>query len=343
MSENAKPKEQPKQKVTLGRGLDIGTMNLVASKMVNGDIKSTRMRDAFLDLPATSKKMLKLSQISFTERDGEILLLGDAAMEMANMFGREARRPLSAGLVSAGEVDSLEVLGLLISSLLKEPTVPGEYCYFSVPAAPVDMDRDVVYHRGVFERIVKECGFTPVASNEAMAIIFAEAAPTFSGISISFGSGMANVALALNTIEGLTFSVGRGGDYIDQGAAKSVGSTSSRICAIKERGIDLMNPQSREEEALAFYYKNLIEYVVDQIAVEFDKIRSRFSLPNAIPMILSGGTSMVGNFLEFFNSVFEPKRAKFPIELSEVKMASNPLNAVSHGLLIQAMQEHDED
>jgi hypothetical protein len=302
------------------------------------------MRDAFLDLPPNAKKMLKLANTSFVEREDEILILGDAALETANIFGREARRPLSAGLISPSEIDSLEVLGLLVKNVLGDPQVENEACYFSVPAAPIDkLGQDVIYHQGVFERIVSECGYDAYASNEAMAIIYSETAKDgFSGIALSFGSGMTNIALAVNTIEGLSFSVSRGGDWIDGGAAKSMGSTAARMCALKEQGVDLNNPQNREQEAISFYYKALIEYALDHIAKQFLTIQSQFALPKPIPMIVSGGTSLAGGFMECFNKVFEKKRKRFPIEISEIRHAGDPLNAVAHGMLVQAMQEYDE-
>jgi hypothetical protein len=177
-----------------------------------------------------------------------------------------------------------------------------------------------------------------------MAIIYAETAKEgFSGIAISFGSGMSNVALSSSTIEGLSFSVGRGGDWVDAGVAKSVGSTQARICAIKERGIDLNAPQGREQEALVFYYKNLVEYVLDQIALQFKTIEGRFSLPKPIPIIISGGTSKPTGFVEFFTKLFETKRKRFPIEISEIRAASDPLNAVANGLLVQALQEYSDE
>ena len=43
-----------------GVGLDIGTMNLVSSRMKGKEVSIRRMRDLFIDLPATAKKMLKL-------------------------------------------------------------------------------------------------------------------------------------------------------------------------------------------------------------------------------------------------------------------------------------------
>jgi hypothetical protein len=342
----SKPKPKKVAPQDLGVGLDIGTMNIVGARKGSKGIETRRIRDAFLDLPIESKKMLKLSGVSYVERDDELIIIGDPALETANIFGREARRPLQAGLISAGELDALDILGLLVKNVLGEPAVPGEACCFSVPAAPIDQpDKDVIYHKGVFERIVSECGFEPFASNEAMAIIYAETAKEgFSGVALSFGSGMTNIALAVNTIEGLSFSVARGGDWIDSGASRSVGSTQARICAIKEQGIDLNKPVGREQEAVVFYYKNLIEYALDQIAARFKQIEGQFTLPRPIPMVVSGGTSLAGGFMEFFTDVFERKRKKFPIEVSEIRHAKEPLNAVAYGLLVQAMQEHaDED
>ena len=333
--------ESNSSSVPFGCGLDIGTMNVVSARKTATGVETRRVRDAFLELPLDSKKMLKLANVSFVERADELLILGDAAMDTANIFGREARRPLSAGLVSSSDIDAMEILALLIKNVLGDPRKPGEHCYFSVPAAPVDKPgQDVIYHRGVLEKIVRECGYTPTAGNEAQAIIFAETAKeNFSGIALSFGSGMTNCALSANTIEGLSFSVGRGGDWIDSGAAKSLGSTASRICAIKEKGFDLNSPSGREQEALSFYYKSLIEYAIDQIALQFASVQGRFSLPKPVPIIVSGGTSKAGGFLDFFRGVFEKKRKRFPIEISEIRAASDPLNAVANGLLVQALQE----
>jgi hypothetical protein len=328
----------------LGVGLDIGTMNLVSARRTGDGVESRRVRDAFLDLEPGAEKMLKLRGLNYIKRDDEIVIIGDAAMDMANVLGLPLRRPLSAGLISAGEIDALEILAVMVKNVLGEPKEENEICYFSVPAAPVDdLGRDVIYHQGVFERIVEDCGFEAIASNEAMAIIYSEtAAEGFSGLGISFGSGMVNVALAIDTIEGMTFSVARSGDWIDAGAGKAVGATPSRMCGLKEKGIDLMNPVGREQEALALYYKSLIEYCLKHITAEFKKIEGQFSLPKPIPIIVSGGTSLAGGFLEFFTQVFEKRRKRFPIEISEIRQATEPLNSVAHGLLLQANQEYVE-
>ena len=323
-------------------GLDVGTMNLVCAKQgSNGKIQIKRLRDAFLDLPLGSKKLLKLSGADFVERDEQLLIIGDAALEMANMFGREPRRPLHRGLVSSADIDALEVVAYMIGKLLEKPEGEKEYCYYSVPAAPIDNpNKDVIYHRRLFERIIADCGFIPVASNEAMAIIYSQTAKeSFSGLALSFGSGMTNIALSNLAIECLSFSVEHGGDWIDQGAARSIGSTAANVCATKESGIDLLNPKNRTEEALSFYYKELIEYVLGYVGKEFKQKRLSMNIQKPLPIVVSGGTSLAGNFLEFFADVFDQNADKFPFEVSEIRHADNPLNAVANGLLIQAMQE----
>ena len=328
---------------TYGVGLDIGTMNIVSARQTSGKPKTKRIRDAFLDLPKDSKKMLRLSNVPFFTRDDELLVLGDEALDIANMFGKEARRPLSGGLISNSEIDAHDVLRLLIENVLGEPQTEGEHCYFSVPAAPVDEDRDVVYHEGVFTGIVRDLGYTPHAANEAMAIIYSDCAKdAFSGVAISFGAGMTNVAMAMNTLEGLSFSVARCGDWVDAGSAKSVGSTQAKMTAIKERGVDLTAPKNRDEQAIAFYYENLINYVLKKIAEKFREIEGKFTISRPIPIVVSGGTSKAGGFLDLFKQVFATQK-DFPFEISEIRTASDQMNAVALGLMVQASQEYVGD
>ena len=61
-----------------------------------------------------------------------------------------------------------------------------------------------------------------------------------------------------------------------------------------------------------------------------------------VPLVVSGGTSKAEGFLEFFNQVFQDKRKRFPVDVSEIRTAKDPLEAVARGLLVQAIQEYDD-
>jgi hypothetical protein len=328
-----------------GVGLDIGTMNVVSARQQGAKVVTQRVRDAFIDLDSADKKTLRLSKVNYVEKDGQLIVIGDSALSMANLFKREIRRPLSRGIISSGEIDAQQVLSLLVHHVLGDPILENEHCYFSVPAAPVDdVEQDVVYHTEIFKKIVSEHGYTPHPMNEAMAIIYSQCAEdNFSGLSVSFGSGMCNVALAFQTVQGMSFAVARGGDWIDSHAAKAMGSTSSRMCSIKEKGVDLVAPKSREEEALALYIRALIRYCLDSIAAQFRKVQASLDLPDAIPFVVSGGTSKAGGFMSVFTDEFEQvKKRGFPIAISEVRPARDPLTAVAEGLLVLATEEHTE-
>lgn len=332
-------------------GMDIGTCYLVSARRDdNNEIKVKSIRDAFLDLENEPqvKNMLKLSKTDFIEADDKIYIIGDPALVLANIFHREARRPLSQGVISPGELEAEKVLAVLLDSVLGKTKNENETCFFSVPAAAIDKEMDVIYHQAMFSKLVSSRNYKAVSLNEAAAIVYSNAAKeNFSALSISAGAGMLNICLMYQTMIGMAFSISRGGDWIDQSAARVTGSTASRIMAIKEKGVDLMDVSkgdpktSREREAIQVYYKSLIMYALDAIKNEFLKRQSTIDLPNAVPIILSGGTSKATNFKEFFETAFNSIRNKFPFEISEIRMAKNPLNAVAEGLLVAAMN-YDE-
>jgi len=320
-----------------GVAIDIGTMNIVsARKNSAGKIVHTKIRNAFLDLPIDNKRMLRMSNTDYVELDGKLLVIGDKALDTANIFNREARRPMAQGIMASGEIDSQKVISLMMQKVLGDPKKEKEKCCYSVPAPSVDMQgSDITYHRLILGKILQELGYDPEPTNEALAVVFSECAKeSFSALGISYGSGMTNVCLAYNAMSALEFSLGRGGDWIDNGAAKAVNTTAAKMCSIKEGGIDILNPKNRDEEAIGLFVQTLIDYTIDNFAKHFIKVKNDILISKPIPIIVSGGTSKAGGFLDKFKERFEFHRDKFPIKISEIRAAGDPLTAVATGLLM---------
>ena len=325
-----------------GAGLDCGTMNFVAARRNSGkNVKTSRLRNAFFDLPSENKRMLKLSKTSYIEYDGRLLVIGDEAIATANMFNKEARRPMSAGIVSSGEIDAQGVMAVMVKHLLGDPKCAKEQCCFSVPAPAVDInDSDMTYHKAVLSKILTEIGYDPNPVNEALAVVYSECvSENFSGLGISYGSGMTNICMACNAMSALEFSVARGGDWVDRGASKAVGTTAAKICSIKEAGVNLTSPNGREQEAIALYVQALIDYSMDSIIAHFSSVRREILIPKPIPIVISGGTSLAEGFVEKFKERFASYRSKFPIEISEIRAAKDPMTAVATGLLLFSQME----
>lgn len=331
--------------------MDIGTCFLVSAKQdTSNQVQVKSIRDAFIDMDNNPqvKNMMTKSGVSFIESDDKLYIVGDPAVVMANIFNKEARRPLSKGIISPGETEAEKILMIMLKNVLGKVRVENETCYFSVPAAPIDRETDIVYHQAMFSKLISTLGYKPISLNEAAAIVYSNCAKEqFSALALSFGAGMVNVCLMYQTMIGMAFSISRGGDFIDENAARATGTTASRIMSIKEKGVNLLDPTEgdpknfREREAINIYYKSLVFYALDMIKAEFLKRKSSIELPSSIPIILSGGSSLAKNFKEFFETGFNAIKDKFPIPVSEVRLAGDPLNAVAQGLLVAAMN-HDE-
>jgi len=140
----------------------------------------------------------------------------------------------------------------------------------------------------------------------------------------------------------ITFSVSRGGDWIDQNVSASVGVVESRVTNVKERDLDLTNPsigkkkEKRVREALVFYYEDLIEYILKYFIEQFNENADGLSIDEEIPIIVSGGTSKPKNFVELFRQVLD-EESEFPYDSSEIRQAEVPLIAVSKGCLIYGL------
>lgn len=322
-----------------GKGLDIGTANILAAvRDQKGGIVVRCERNAFLDIQGDvhSRSMLTRLNVPYVVHENSLIVLGGSAFELANVFGRSTRRPMKDGLISSLEKEALPMMQMIIKKVLGEAAQPNEPCFFSVPAESVDKENNIVYHQGLFAGMLQKLGYNPTPMNEGHAVTFAElAAEDFTGIGISFGGGMVNVCVAYKTIPALTFSVARGGDWIDTNAANVLGLPSSKVTYIKESGMDIRSPKGREQEAIAIYYRNLISYTLQNIRNRLMMGRDLPNFSDPVEIVCAGGGSLIQGFIEVFRE--EVQKIKFPIAIKGVRLGKEPLNSVSQGCLVAAV------
>ena len=95
----------------------------------------------------------------------------------------------------------------------------------SVPAPALGAEDSMTYHEAAVGQLLGESGYDARSINEGLAVVYAELdSSNFTGIGISFGGGLSNVCLAYLAAPLFSFSVPKGGDFIDA----SVASRSSR-------------------------------------------------------------------------------------------------------------------
>ena len=328
-----------------GKGLDVGTANLLAaSQTVDGDVIVKMQRNAFIDIEQTdfALNMLTNMKIQYVILGGKLIVIGDPAFDLANTYNRETRRPMQRGMLSPKELDALPIERLLVDRLLGEPTIPNEVVYYSVPAEPIDFEMNVVYHKGIFNDLLRKLGYSPKDIIEGHAIVFSELdEDDFTGIGISCGGGMFNVCVSYKTLPALSFSTARGGDWIDRNVAKVLGISAARATQIKENGVNLLNPRSREEQSIDLYYRELIRYALKEIKKRFVSADNMPRFPDPVDMVFAGGTSLIGGFIDVVRE--EVSKMRFPIPIKAIRRAEDPLTSCARGCLVAAAADADNE
>lgn len=324
-------------------GTDIGTGTLQTARSDFDEVKI--MRNSFLELNKDEISSTDLDDINYIETENSIFIIGDDAFRLSNIFSKEVQRPMESGLISSKEINSIDVITIMIQNLIGDIKDKDVYLTYSIPAEAIDENRSVTYHERVFGRIFSTLGVNYTSMNEGMAVIYSECEKEkYTGIGISFGAGLCNVALAYKKVEAFKFSTSRSGDWIDRNVAESLNMVKNRVTAIKEKNLDLQKGFSMEDnkkikrvlESLTYYYQAMIEYSIKRLIQEFNE-KVDIELEEPIVIVLSGGTSLPNGFLEIFQTTIS--KYQLPFEISQIRRAKNPLTSVAQGLLKKTIQD----
>ncbi|MGQ4557319.1 hypothetical protein [Halobellus sp. GM3] len=320
--------------------MDVGTMNLLSARQDGSETVFVQQRNSFVEIEYSdmAEQMLSRSDVLHIRKDNQVYIVGDDALNFANIFNEETRRPMQAGILSSDEQSAIPMIKLITEQVVGEPEYDDELLYFSVPADPIDDDVSTLYHQKTIESLLADMGYQPEPINEGMAVIYSELANReFTGLGISFGAGMTNVCLSYYAVPVMKFSIARGGDWIDEQAAKATGTPVDKVTSVKEEdfSLDFETDVGGVEGALSIYYDNLLDYVIENLIKEVDEEDVEEGLD--VPVVVTGGTSSP----EGFEALFEERlnEANIPFSISDVRQAENPLYSVAQGALVAARSE----
>ncbi|MCT9096519.1 hypothetical protein [Haloarchaeobius sp. HME9146] len=328
----------------MAKGLDVGTMNILSAQQDGNDTVFVQQRNSFVEIEYSdmAEQMLSRSEVLHIRKDDKVYVVGDDALNFANIFNKNTRRPMKHGILSSQEKSAIPMMKLIIEQVVGEPNYPDEKLYFSVPADPSDSSLSTLYHQKTIESFLSNMGYDAEPINEGMSVIYSELADNnFTGLGISFGAGMTNVCLAYYAVPVMKFSVARGGDWIDEQAAQATGTPVDKVTSIKENDfeLDFTTDVGGVEGALSIYYENLLDYVIENVVREVDEEDVEEGLD--VPVVVTGGTSSPNGFEELFRDHLED--ANIPFSISGVQHASEPLYSVARGSLVAARSDEDVD
>ena len=327
----------------MAKGLDVGTMNILSARQDASETVFVQQRNSFVEIEYSdmAEQMLSRSEVLHIRKDDKVYVVGDDALNFANIFNKETRRPMQHGILSSEESSAIPMIKLISEQVVGEPSFEDERLFYSSPADPIDSDLSTLYHQKTLESMLGDMGYDPEPINEGMAVIYSELADNnFTGLGVSFGAGMTNVCLAYYAVPVMKFSIARGGDWIDEQSAQATGTPVDKVTTIKEDDfqLDFRTDVGGVEGALAIYYENLLDYVIEHISREVDEEDVEEGLD--VPVVVTGGTSSPDGFEELFADHLED--ASIPFSISDVRQADEPLYSVASGALVAARSEEEE-
>lgn len=326
-------------------GLDVGTSRIVLARRCGEDYQFDSQLNAFVSLPGSKLTcgVLEKERIPHARSDGQILVFGDASERFADLLHAETRRPMLEGTLNPEEPDGLNVVRAIVELLGGPGDKSGSKLCYSVPAPPLGSPEAFKFHQAALAQMLEELGYEVRSLEEGLAVIFAELADSnYTGIGVSLGAGLTNVCLAYLSVPVVSFSLPKAGDHVDTGAAAVAGEVATRVRVLKEQYFSL-NGQPADglpaklRQALRIYYDDLIRSVVEAMREAFQEQRALPRLNRPLPLVLAGGTALAPGFRDRFERVL--RESDFPLRVSEVRLATDPLHATAKGALVAALAD----
>jgi len=322
-------------------GLDVGTSRIVIARRTEQEYRYESQLNAFVRIPLSklTQAALERERIPHTSAAGEIVVHGDESEKFAGLLNTEIRRTMSQGVLDAREPDAMRMLGEILSHMLGKGNRERPKLAFSIPSAPLGAEGSLTYHEMTVRQILTELGYQPVSLNEGLAVIYAELENSnYTGIGISLGGGLCNVCLAYLSVPILSFSIARAGDFIDASAASVTGERANRIRLTKEDSFHFNGHfADKIHQVIGVYYDDVIRSLIEALKDAFARTRNLPTFSKPIPMVLSGGTALPPGFRDRFEKALWQQ--DFPIAISDVRLAQNPLHATAKGALVYALSD----
>ena len=322
-------------------GLDIGTSRIVVATSSNPSEARTEL-NAFVAVPSSemAENVLKHKQMVYERNCKNLYVYGNDSDFFASFLNTDARRPMRDGLLNPQEGQSQQIMQLIIQRLVPR-AAKGQSLFFSVPGNGEGVNGKLVYHEAVLRSFLQSLGYSAKPLNEGQAVVFSELQEeNFTGIGMSFGGGMCNVSVSFMSMPMITFSVPKGGDYIDRNVAEVMGETNTtKVRLEKEESLDLSKqPKDDVQRALHIYYEDVIQSVIERLRTELDSSSQLPKLDRPMPVVLAGGTARPAGFKQKFEQMLQAG-GDLPFSVADVRRAKDPLTATARGCYIAALSE----
>ncbi|MAG93999.1 MAG: hypothetical protein CMJ48_09645 [Planctomycetaceae bacterium] len=331
--------------------LDIGADCLRSLRVQDGRLvgRSSRSVYAVLSDSPAQRELLRQGRIPFASCEENLILLGDAATELSQVFHVPTRPLLPEGRLPQDDAFARQVLGALIDRLLPAVERAGQICCLTLPAA----DRDTSSRAGDLVAFVTQVlrlrGYQPMILGSAMGVVLAELGSVgFTGVGMVFGASHSEAVVVHHGIEMARCEVALGGSWIDEQLAQSreyfLWDSAGRQYLDVPRAAALrtavsLNVVSPNHAEVRGYFHELARSLMAELAQTLRGNSAATMIPQPLKVVASGAAARINGFDVLLQQVL--RETELPVEIGSIRVAVDSNYNVARGCLIGAQLEND--
>jgi len=332
--------------------LDLGSSEFRSLRREDQRLVARRLAAIYTvldDLPEV-RRMLEHSHIPFSSVSESLIVVGDVAREVSQLFSKPLVPLLRSGELGDQDPIARQVCAWMIHLLLPMNEQPNEFCVMTLPGgeipAPGTANRTVQF----LEHVVQLQGYDTLVMHPATAISLAELDDHgFTGISLSVGAESVTFSLTRHSVPVIESRFNKGSDeiiqrfahahrkYIWDAAGNSYLDLPGVLQWLQDWQVSVGSPATAEEKWFRNAYEELLLSMWFSLKRKVANCHESI-LKSPLPIVLSGAATQLGGFTDLVAESLQ--LSGIPIRASEIRVATYEPFTVARGLLIHGELAH---
>lgn len=335
--------------------LDIGTSRMRSLRRNGYRLIARSCRSVYASIPDTPPGRQVLDRLGAPNvvSEGKLVVLGDAAEDVSELFRIPVTPLLPAGRIERDNPPARQITAAVIESLLPPPDREGEYCGVTTTGI---LDDTLENENGEYDflcRVIRLQGYQPLAISSATALALAELVEeSLTGVGVTFGAAGCEASLVHRGVEIARCTVRRGGNWIDEELARRDAqyiwdSQGHRYLDVQRarhwkesQSAAVLNPKSQREQLLSDLFRELIHEILQTAGEAFASVPLACEIHQPLSIVCSGGTASHPGFRDIMMDVM--RTTPLPVDVKEVRVVTDWEYTVARGCLIRAVFEESD-
>ena len=296
------------------------------------------------DQPA-QRRLLQQADVQFIPCDDALIVLGDAATDVAESLSLPTIPALPSGVLPPSDPLGRQVVAALAESIIPVANHKGEPCAFVAPGGVIDPNDPGL---NFVSRILRLLDYEPIVMNPAHALVLAEMGDQqFTGVGLSLGESVSVLAVTHRGRMVACRSLALGSESIDRQIAEQTnrflhdadGNRYLDLNAVRqwkaELNVPLSECHSNEEQRLAELVAKQLSIIGHELSrlLSSEACRGIFS-ESGVTLTTCGGTAKLPGLVELVGRVFRRNEALAAID--HLRICPDECWTVARGCLVAA-------